>query len=30
MRRLADGDVYKPYAIINDHTFGAAEENLRK
>jgi hypothetical protein len=26
MRRLADGDVYKPYAIINDHTFAAAEK----
>lgn len=30
MRRLADGDVYKPYAIINDHTFAAAEKELRK
>ena len=23
-RRLADGDIYKPYAIINEHTFAAA------
>ena len=30
MRRLADGDIYKPYAIINDHTFAAAEKDLRK
>lgn len=30
MRRLADGDIYKPYAIINDHTFAAAESELRK
>lgn len=30
MRRLADGDVYKPYAIINDHTFEAAKADLRK
>ena len=30
MRRLADGDVYKPYAIINDYTFAAAEKELRK
>jgi hypothetical protein len=30
MRRLADGDVYKPYAIINNHTFAAAEKELRK
>ena len=30
MRRLADGDVYKPYAIINDHTFAAAEKELKK
>ena len=30
MRRLADGDIYKPYAIINDHTFAAAEKELRK
>lgn len=26
----ADGDIYKPYAIINDHTFAAAEKELRK
>ena len=30
MRRLADGDLYKPYAIINDHTFAEAESELRK
>ena len=30
MRRLADGDIYKPYAIINEHTFEAAETELRK
>jgi hypothetical protein len=30
MRRLADGDIYKPYAIINDHTFAASENELRK
>ncbi|MBQ7571943.1 MAG: hypothetical protein IJT19_06865 [Bacteroidaceae bacterium] len=30
MRRLEDGDVFKPYAIINDHTFAAAEPELRK
>jgi len=30
MRRLADGDIYKPYAIINDHTFATAEKELRK
>ena len=30
MRRLADGDIYKPYAIINDHTFAVAEKELRK
>lgn len=30
MRRLADGDVYKPYAIINDHTFNATKTDLRK
>ena len=30
MRRLADGNIYKPYAIINDHTFAAAETELRK
>ncbi len=30
MRRMADGDIYKPYAIINDHTFAAAEKELRK
>jgi len=30
MRRLRDGNIYKPYAIINDHTFAAAEGELRK
>ena len=30
MRRMTDGDVYKPYAIINDHTFKTAEKELRK
>jgi hypothetical protein len=30
MRRMADGNVYKPYAIINEHTFAAAENELRK
>ena len=30
MRRLADGDIYKPYAIINDHTFAAAAHELNK
>lgn len=30
MRRLADGDIYKPYAIINEHTFAATENELRK
>ncbi len=30
MRRLADGGIYKPYAIINEHTFAAAESELRK
>ena len=30
MRRMADGDVYKPYAIINEHTFNNRKEQLRK
>ncbi len=30
MRRLADGDIYKPYAIINDHVFATTKEELRK
>jgi hypothetical protein len=30
MRRMADGDIYKPYAIINEHTFAQAEGELRK
>ena len=25
-----NGDIYKPYAIINDHTFAAAESELKK
>ena len=30
MRRMADGDVYKPYAIVNEHTFNNRKEQLRK
>ena len=30
MRRLNDGNIYKPYAIINEHTFAEAESELRK
>lgn len=30
MRRMADGNVYKPYAIIDEHTFQAGIEELRK
>ena len=30
MRRMADGGVYKPYAIINEHTFTAAKKELSK
>ena len=30
MRRMADGDVYKPYAIVNEHTFNNNKEQLRK
>ena len=30
MRRMADGDVYKPYAIVNEHTFNSNKEQLRK
>ena len=30
MRRMADGDIFKPYAIINDYTFSVEEKNLRK
>ena len=30
MRRMADGDIYKPYAIIDEHTFEAGKEGLRK
>ena len=30
MRKLADGSIYKPYAIINDQTFEASSDDLRK
>ena len=30
MRRMTDGDVYKPYAIVNEHTFNNSKELLRK
>ena len=30
MRRLADGDIFKPYAIIDEHTFNAGINELRK
>ena len=30
MRRLADGNIYKPYAIINEHTFATAESELKR
>ena len=30
MRRMDDGDIYKPYAIINEPTFVVAENELRK
>ena len=30
MRRMADGNIYKPYAIIDEHTFEAGKEGLRK
>ena len=29
MRRIADGDIYKPYAIIDEHTFEMGEANCR-
>ena len=30
MRRMTDGDIYKPYAIIDEHTFEAGKDGLRK
>ena len=30
MRRMADGDIYKPYAIINEQTFSMGKDLLRK
>ncbi len=30
MRRMSDGNIYKPYAIINDYIFASAEYELRK
>ena len=30
MRRMADGNIYKPYAIIDEHTFEAGKKGLRK
>ena len=30
MRKLADGNIYKPYAILNEHTFASTESELRK
>ena len=30
MRRMADGDIYKPYAIINEQTFSKGKDLLRK
>jgi hypothetical protein len=30
MRRMTDGDLYKPYAIIDEHTFRAGIEELKK
>ena len=30
MRRMTDGDIYKPYAIVNEHTFNNSKEQLRK
>ena len=30
MRKLADGNVYKPYAIIDEHTFQAGIGDLKK
>lgn len=30
MRRMADGDIYKPYAIINEQTFDKGKSELIK
>ncbi len=30
MRRIADGDIYKPYAIIDEHTFEMGRSELQK
>jgi len=30
MRKMADGNIYKPYAIIDEHTFKVGIEELRK
>ena len=30
MRRIADGDIYKPYAIIDEHTFEMGSSELQK
>ena len=30
MRKLSDGDIFKPYAIIDEHTFNASINELRK
>ena len=30
MRKLEDGNIFKPYAIIDEHTFNASISELRK
>ena len=30
MRKLEDGNIFKPYAIIDEHTFNASINELRK
>ena len=30
MRKLEDGNIFKPYAIIDEHTFNAGIGELRK
>jgi len=30
MRKLEDGNIFKPYAIIDEHTFNAGISELRK
>ena len=30
MRKLSDGNIYKPYAIIDEHTFNAGIDQLQK